>query len=104
MSQNEVKKCISIGVMFMLHDLLIEYKTQEKIIKDRLKKIENKINKLSIRVPEYDLELNDLKRSRNNLNYYIRNLNYSIKWMELGHEPGVYHGIENRFKAGEVTE
>ena len=104
MSQNEAKKCISIGVLFMLQDLLIEYQSQEKIIKNRLKKVENKINKLSIKVPEYDLELSDLKLSRNNLNYYLRNLNYSIKWMELAHEPGVFNGIENKYMAGEITE
>ena len=95
---------ISIGVMFMLPNLLMEYKNQEKIIKNRLKDIENEINKLSIEVPEYDLKLNDLKHSRNNLNYYIRNLNYSIKWMETAHEPGVFNGIENRFRAGEKVE
>jgi hypothetical protein len=31
----------------------------------------------------------------------LNNLEYTIKWLESGHEPGTYNGIENRFKVGE---
>jgi hypothetical protein len=91
--------------------LIQEYKETQKEIRRKLK--DTKQTEIII---DYDLlncnheayfdtfYYNEIRRKEermSNLNWYLSNLNYAIQWMESGHEPGVYCGIENRFRVGE---
>lgn len=53
---------------------------------------------------EYYSEIYYAEQRLSNLNWMLNNLNYTILWLENGHEPGKYNGIENRYKAGEDSD
>lgn len=94
--------------------LLDEYKQQLNILKQKCKEINANneeldfknlyCNRMAYYDPKYYSYLASIEQKMSNQEWYKFNLQYAIKWMELGHEPEVYNGIENRFKAGESSE
>ena len=93
------------------NQLLEQYKAERKKLKKYIREMNKQIieidfdnigsNNKAYYDSEHYLKVYYEEQRLGNLNWLLNNLNYAIKWMESGHEPGIYNGIEST-KASEV--
>lgn len=79
-------------------DILNQYQKKYQEVCDDISKIDDMLIVVGTD-NSFRKEADQLRKSKNNLLYYKNNLRLAIKWIELGHEPGVINGIDNRFRA-----